>query len=411
MGDWKTRDKIERYLQLIATREGIEFWDPQVFEMFWRLKNEGPGYMYSAVSNRFNNVKTLGRTKVDKLLVPIISGRSWKLVVVSFVWGVRSCTFTPTIYCSSGCTGFRMFGEAIKQIINVSLRTNNIYPREAKSLKGQCPYVSDAESTALCLMVNAEMITRNESLEYDERDLPHLHDQISDQLSEGTLRPLTIYSKMDCHDSSSSLSVRIDSGNETDTDSYQYRCLSIFPDPIYDENSEEETYLYAMKSDDPARPNRYIRPPEIIIYAGGQRSRPPKELFESCPFPGGNTEMNKVLAIKSYCLKGKRLMFLVMFKFAYMVKWIDYSVVKMLEPRHIFVDWLRGVYLYHPYKRTAIWKKARQYGFEDELDTLVGDSCMELRIGSKELGKNVNAKIHVHPCTPEFDARPFSIPA
>jgi hypothetical protein len=133
---------------------------------------------------------------------------------------------------------------------------------------------------------------------------------------------------------------------------------------------------------------RSTKPP--IIWANLsciRKSTPPKAPFESCPMPHIDSRLYDITDILSYSLTSKRITFLVAFEKVELRRWIDYTVLKKLEPKHIFKNWLRGVFKWHPDDREHLWQEAKKLGFDHELDAMagVGKSTRGMR-RSEQLG-------------------------
>jgi hypothetical protein len=130
-----------------------------------------------------------------------------------------------------------------------------------------------------------------------------------------------------------------------------------------------------LEEDEKSKPLALIAPPTIMTSISCQKKSVSKGKFDSCPFPLGPSTMNRVKAIMNYSLKGSDLLFLVMFEYLESCYWVHFRVLIGLEPKNIFINWLRGIYLFYPCKRLEIQRKAKELGCDHELELLICDCC------------------------------------
>jgi hypothetical protein len=115
------------------------------------------------------------------------------------------------------------------------------------------------------------------------------------------------------------------------------------------------------------------KPPIIRANLSGEKKRrAPKLPSKLCPSAGNEPPLYDITNILSCSLTGKRIMFLVALKEYEFKRWIDYDVLKKLEPKHIFVSWLLGLSIFHPSKMERLRRRAKKLGFDHELDAMAG---------------------------------------
>lgn len=133
------------------------------------------------------------------------------------------------------------------------------------------------------------------------------------------------------------------------------------------EFAEPMAYFRSVGSSDPNRIGESINEPLVRSFEYKDlptRSKPPKHPFDNCPFLMGPGDKNRIKTLLACSNKGKRMIFLTRFEFENMEDWVDHEILAKLEPRHVWVDWVRGVYILHSRHRRAMEKASSLLGFE-----------------------------------------------
>jgi hypothetical protein len=136
----------------------------------------------------------------------------------------------------------------------------------------------------------------------------------------------------------------------------------------------KKTDLY--KSDEPVE-----KPPEPK-----RRYSRRKKLKDEGPYLGHDLLDHQIGQVLSYSTFSERLLFQVKFTAIEYPQWVDFVVVIELQPRHVWVDYLRGLYLYYLDHRYYLRKTAYACNLLKQLEFFLGRDLI--------IVANKTAKLH-----------------
>jgi hypothetical protein len=104
--------------------------------------------------------------------------------------------------------------------------------------------------------------------------------------------------------------------------------------------------------------------------------RKPIRPFDRCPVPTKESPTNTISHIEGLN-RHERPLFLVVFVGEDEPRWIDVTVLVKLEPKYIWLDYIRGVYLYEHKRRKALDRKLCQHLSEDQVKEILSDDILQ----------------------------------